>query len=62
MADKKKSHGSGPGFLEKHFGLAITLFILVIFSIWVLTGGSNTKNVKGKSNFLSSPVPSSDKY
>ncbi|MEI6659805.1 MAG: hypothetical protein WCK91_00050 [bacterium] len=53
MADKPKPK---PSFLEEHFGLSVTLFILIIFTIWVLTGGPNP-GTKNKNNFLSSPTP-----
>ena len=49
MAEKKPA----PKWIDQHFGLAIIMFMVGVFMLWVLTGGPRAPGVK--SDLLSSP-------
>jgi hypothetical protein len=56
MADeKKKAPPPQPNFAEKNPGISAIIFIVILFAIWVLTGGAESHSKGTKNNFFSSP-------
>jgi len=51
MAEKKPAPKKS--WLDEHFGLAIIMFIVGVFILWVLTGGPSKSGTK--SDWLNSP-------
>jgi hypothetical protein len=60
--DKKKPKPPAPSFFEKNLGLSAIIFIVILFAIWVLTGGSESNSKGEKNNFFSSPEASKGGY
>ncbi len=53
--DKKKAPKPKPSFAEQNLGLSAIIFVLILFAIWVMTGGSESSSKGTKNNFFSSP-------